>query len=144
MRPKKVILCVDSDESDLSLLRLVLWTNGYIAVPASTDAEARHIFNRGDRPIELVLVAHRDDLDGIALVAELKAVRSSVPMILLCPPDTAARELCVADAILDRRSCSAAALLERIKVMSARKRGPRKGNPCAEAAHRAAPVPEEA
>jgi hypothetical protein len=33
----------------------------------------------------------------------------------------------VADAVLVRKNCSTQELLERIKVMSARKRGPRKG-----------------
>jgi hypothetical protein len=34
-----------------------------------------------------------------------------------------------ADALLGKRTCSSFELLERIKVMSARKRGPRKGMP---------------
>jgi hypothetical protein len=34
----------------------------------------------------------------------------------------------VADAVLDRKTCSNMELLLRIKVMSARKRGPRKGS----------------
>ena len=33
----------------------------------------------------------------------------------------------MADAVMARKNCSSQELLERIKVMSARKRGPRKG-----------------
>ncbi len=36
-------------------------------------------------------------------------------------------EIHAADAMLARKNCSTQELLERIKVMSARKRGPRKG-----------------
>jgi hypothetical protein len=36
-------------------------------------------------------------------------------------------EIHVADAVMARKGCSSLELLERVKVMSARKRGPRKG-----------------
>jgi hypothetical protein len=38
-----------------------------------------------------------------------------------------AGEMYAADALLAKKNCSPQELLERIKVMSARKRGPRKG-----------------
>ena len=58
----------------------------------------------------------------------LKQMTVHVPMILL--GDSAGcmnGEIHVADAVLARKNCSSQELLERIKVMSARKRGPRKG-----------------
>ena len=39
----------------------------------------------------------------------------------------ASGEIHVADAVMAKKNCSTQELLERIKVMSARKRGPRKG-----------------
>jgi hypothetical protein len=48
-------------------------------------------------------------------------------MILLGDPQAAGGEIHVADAMLAKKNCSSHELLERIKVMSARKRGPRKG-----------------
>ena len=49
-------------------------------------------------------------------------------MILLGDAQTdRAEQMHVADAMLARKNCSSQELLERIKVMSARKRGPRKG-----------------
>jgi hypothetical protein len=39
-----------------------------------------------------------------------------------------AGEMHAADALLAKKNCSPLELLERIKVMSARKRGPRKGS----------------
>ncbi len=48
-------------------------------------------------------------------------------MILLGDAQAMSGEIHVADAVLARKNCSSQELLERIKVMSARKRGPRKG-----------------
>ena len=66
-------------------------------------------------------------MSGGQLVERLKRMRGHVPMILLGDVQAANGELHVADAVLVKKNCSAQELLERIKVMSARKRGPRKG-----------------
>jgi len=62
------------------------------------------------------------------LVERLKQIASHVPMILLGDPQKMAGEMHSADALLAKKNCSPQDLLERIKVMSARKRGPRKGS----------------
>jgi hypothetical protein len=49
-------------------------------------------------------------------------------MILLGDPQKMGSDLHSADAMLAKKNCSPQELLERIKVMSARKRGPRKGS----------------
>jgi len=48
-------------------------------------------------------------------------------MVLLGDPQKMGNDMHGADALLAKKNCSAQELLERIKVMSARKRGPRKG-----------------
>ena len=40
MRPKKIILCVDDNEQDLSVLKFMLSTNGYRVVSANNGADA--------------------------------------------------------------------------------------------------------
>jgi hypothetical protein len=60
-------------------------------------------------------------------VDRLKQIASHVPMILLGDPQRIGGEIHGADALLAKKNCSPHELLERIKVMSARKRGPRKG-----------------
>jgi CheY-like chemotaxis protein len=52
MRPKKVILCVDDNEQDLSVLKFMLATNGYKAVTASTGQDAIVLF--GSMQVDLV------------------------------------------------------------------------------------------
>jgi len=51
-----------------------------------------------------------------------------VPMILLGDPQKMGDQLHGADALLAKKNYSPQELLERIKVMSTRKRGPRKGS----------------
>ncbi len=48
-------------------------------------------------------------------------------MIMLGDPQRMGSEMHAADALLAKKNCSPLELLERVKVMSARKRGPRKG-----------------
>jgi len=127
MRPKKVILCVDDNEQELSVLKFMLATNGYRVVSASNGQQAISLF--AETPVDLVLADFAmPQMNGSQLVDRLKQIASHVPMILLGDPQRMAGEMHAADALLAKKNCSPQELLERIKVMSARKRGPRKGS----------------
>ena len=127
MRPKKVILCVDDNEQELSVLKFMLATNGYRVVSASSGQEAIDVFAASQ--VDLVLADYAmPQMNGNQLVDRLKQIAPHVPMILLGDPLRMGGEMHGADALLTKKNCSAHALLERIKVMSARKRGPRKGS----------------
>jgi CheY-like chemotaxis protein len=67
-------------------------------------------------------------MNGNQLVDRLKQLAPHVPMILLGDPQKMGSDLHAADAMLTKKNCTPQELLERIKVMSARKRGPRKGS----------------
>jgi len=125
MRPKKVILCVDDNEQELSVLKFMLETNGYRVVSATGAQEAISIFS--ENSVDLVLADYAmPNMNGGQLVDRLKNIASHIPMILLGDPLRMGGEMHAADA-LTKKNCSPQELLERIKVMSARKRGPRKG-----------------
>ena len=127
MRPKKIILCVDPNEQDLSVLKFMLSTNGYRVLAASNGQEAIAHFR--ENPVDLVLtVQDVPQSSGSALVERLKAIAGHVPMVLFCDPQRMSGQMHLADATLAKRGCSPQELLERIKVMSARKRGPRQGS----------------
>ena len=127
MRPKKVILCVDDNEQELSVLKFMLATNGYRVLSASNGQEAIGIF--AENAVDLVLTDFTmPQMNGSQLVDRLKQISSHVPMILLGDPQRMGGDIHVADALLAKKNCSAQELLEKIKVMSARKRGPRKGS----------------
>jgi two-component system, OmpR family, response regulator CpxR len=127
MRPKKVILCVDDDEQDLSVLKFMLSTNGYRVLATTTGQEALGIL--AANAVDLALVDYAmPQMNGDQLVRRLKQIASHVPMILLGDPQKTGGLVHSADALLPKKTCSTQELLERIKVMSARKRGPRKGS----------------
>ncbi len=135
MRPKKIILCVNGNEHELSVLKFTLTTNGYKVVPATTGQEAIGAF--GSMQVDLVLTEmNLPQMSGDQLVQRLKKIAAHVPMILLGDAQPAPGEIHVADAMLAKKNCTSTELLERIKIMSARKRGPRKGS------LRAAQVPQ--
>lgn len=126
MRPKKIILCVDDNEQELSVLKFMLTTNGYRVVSATNGHEAIGIFT--EIAVDLVLADYAmPQMNGNQLVDRLKQIAGHVPMILLGDPQRMAGEIHGADALLAKKNCSPQELLERIKTMSARKRGPRKG-----------------
>lgn len=134
MRPKKVILCVDDNEQDLSVLKFMLTTNGYRVLAATSGQEALAILSDSVQ-IDLVLSDYSmPQMNGKQLADRLKRLAPHVPMVLLGDPQSMAGEMHVADAMLAKKNCSPQELLERVKVMSARKRGPRKGT------HRVMPV----
>lgn len=127
MRPKKIILCVDDNEQELSVLKFTLEINGYRVMSASNGHEAIGIF--ADTAVDLVLSDYTmPQMNGDQLVVRLKEMASHVPMILLGDPQKMGDQLHGADALLAKKNCAPHDLLERIKVMSARKRGPRKGS----------------
>jgi two-component system, OmpR family, response regulator CpxR len=127
MRPKKVILCVDDNEQELSVLKFMLATNGYRVISASNGQEAIGVFS--ENAVDLVLADFAmPQMNGNQLVDRLKQIASHIPMILLGDPQKMGGDIHAADALLAKKNCTAQELLERIKVMSARKRGPRKGS----------------
>jgi CheY-like chemotaxis protein len=126
MRPKKIILCVDDNEQELSVMSFMLSTNGYRVLSATNGQEAIAAFSSA--VVDLVLADQTmPQMNGSQLIGRLKQIASHVPMILLGDPQTMAGEMHAADAVIAKKNCSPHELLERIKVMSARKRGPRKG-----------------
>ncbi|KAA6458707.1 response regulator [Acidobacteria bacterium AB60] len=127
MRPKKIILCVDDNENELSVLTFLLNTNGYRVVPATSGQEAIGIF--AETAVDLVLSDFAmPQMTGDQLVRSLKQIAAHIPMILLGDPQKMGDHLHAADAVLAKKNCSAEELLSRVKLMSARKRGPRKGS----------------
>ncbi|HWG20514.1 MAG TPA: response regulator [Terracidiphilus sp.] len=127
MRPKKIILCVDDNEQELSVLKFMLATNGYKVVSANNGQEAIGIF--AETAVDLVLTDFAmPQMNGDQLVNRLKQIAGHIPMILMGDPHKMGDHLHGADALLAKKNCSPQELLERIKIMSARKRGPRKGS----------------
>jgi len=128
MRPKKTILCVDDNEQALGVRKFLLETRGYRVVPTASAHEAIEILRSGG--VDLVLSdLIMPQMDGNEMVYRMKEIAPEVPMMLLSGTVKAFDRACHADAFLPKGACSPVELLERIRVMIARKRGPKKAAP---------------
>ena len=124
MRPKKLVLLAGADELSQSVLAYMLKTNAYRVITAASGQEAIEAFRKNGADIVLADVV-MEPMDGIKLTSKLKQMASHVPMILLGDPQQMSGAIYSADALLNKRMVLPAELLDRIKIMSARKRGPR-------------------
>ena len=127
MRPKKTILCVDDNEQSLSVRKFMLETRGYRVLTALNAAQALELYGQGG--IDLVLSdLIMPQMDGNELIHRMKSIQSDVPMILMSGSVRAYERASHADAFLPKGACSPVEVLERIRIMIARKRGPKKSN----------------
>jgi CheY-like chemotaxis protein len=125
MRPKKTILCVDDNEQGLAVRKFLLETRGYRVLTACSAHDAIEILRNGG--IDMVLSdLIMPQMDGNEMVHRMKDIAPEVPMMLLSGTVRAFDRACHADAFLPKGACSPVELLERIRVMIARKRGPKK------------------
>jgi two-component system, OmpR family, response regulator CpxR len=126
MRPKKTILCVDDNEQVLSVRKFLLETRGgYRVVAACNAKEAMERFRAGgvDLVLSDLVMPH---VDGNELVRRMKEVAPEVPMILISGSVRTFDHGNSADAFLPKGSSNPSEMLERIRVLIARKRGPKK------------------
>jgi two-component system response regulator CpxR len=128
MRPKKTILCVDDNEQALAVRCFLLETRGYRVLSAATAKDAIEVFRAGG--IDLVLSDLLMPLmDGNEMMRCMKDIAPDVPMMLVSGTVKAYERASCADAFLPKGSSTPVEVLERIRVMIARKRGPRKSVP---------------
>jgi two-component system, OmpR family, response regulator CpxR len=128
MRPKKTILCVDDNEQVLSVRTFLLETRGYRVIAVPTPQEALEtIANAIPGSLDLLLcdlVMPR--MDGNELVRRAKELHPTLPAMIVSGTVTAYDRAGRADVFLPKGACSPVELLERIRILVARKRGPKK------------------
>ena len=124
MKPKRTILCVDEDERSLSIRKIMLETRGYRVVACSDPGRALELMKTGG--IDLVVAdLLMPKLTGGKLVDELKAISPATPAIVFSGASSACSDDTLADVFLSKNDCSAAQLLDHIRVALVRKRGPK-------------------
>ncbi len=125
MKGKKTILCVDSNEQALSIRKVILETHGYRVQTAVNAGAALRLFQAGG--VDLVLAdLTLTDTDGARLIEQIKAQSPLTPAILFSNRVRIyERETC-ADVFLPKGAYSPAEVLERIRHLLTRKRGPRR------------------
>jgi two-component system response regulator CpxR len=131
MRPKKVILCVDDNEQTLSVRTFLLETRGYRVITALTGTEALEVLERTTPGTLDLLISDllMPGMDGNELVRRAKQMHPLLPTLILSGTVSNYDRALAADAFLPKGACSPVELLDRIKVLVARKRGPKKHVP---------------
>ena len=129
MRPKKSILCVDDNEQLLSVRKFFLETRGcYRVITAATSHEALEMI-QGMTPGSLDLLLCdliMPQMDGNELVRRAKQLHPGLPAMIISGTVTGFDRACAADIFLPKGACSPSEMLERVRVLVARKRGPKK------------------
>ncbi len=125
MKPKKTILCVDDNEQALSIRKIMLETRGYKVLAFNNGEQALEAFHRGG--VDLVLSdLMMPGLDGSRLIEEVKRVSPQTPAVLISGRIKIYERENVADVFLPKGSYEPAELLERIRLLLVRKRGPKR------------------
>jgi two-component system, OmpR family, response regulator CpxR len=108
------------------VMAYMLDVNGYRVLSASSKREA----------VGLMCATHIDCVltewavvgdSGEEVIQALKKIQNHVPMIIRGDLRVMSELAWAADRLLSKTECSTQQLLETVKVMAARKRGPRKG-----------------
>ena len=139
MRPKKTILCVDDNEQVLSVRTFLLETRGYRIIAANTVPEALDVLERSlPGTLDLILCdLLMPQMDGNELVRRAKQIHPGLPAMIVSGTVNAFDRALHADVFLPKGACSPAEMIERIRILVARKRGPKKASPPASAQHAA-------
>jgi CheY-like chemotaxis protein len=125
MRPKKTILCVDDNDQALSIRKVMLETRGYRVIACTNSQDALDAFKKGG--VDLVLSdLIMPGIDGAGLVQKIKDVSPEVPAILFSGKIRVYEQDTRADVFLPKGMYAPVELLERIRILLIKKRGPKR------------------
>jgi two-component system, OmpR family, response regulator CpxR len=125
MKPKRTILCVDDNEQNLSIRKIMLETRGYRVIACTTGESALECFRRGG--IDLVLTdLVMPGYDGSKLIEEVKSLSPETPTILVSGKVKMFDRDTRADCFLPKGMHAPSELLERVRLLLVRKRGPKR------------------
>ena len=130
MRPKKIILCVDDNEQTLAVRKFLLETRGYRVVSATGAQEALELiegFAQGELSL-LLCDLLMPQIDGVELIRRAREMQPGLPSLMVSGTVAAMERGSGADVFLPKGACSPVELLERVRVLVARKRGPKKAS----------------
>jgi two-component system response regulator CpxR len=105
----------------------MLETRGYRILASLVPEEAIELFRQGG--IDLVLSdLTMPRMDGNVLARRMKEITPEVPILLVSGSVKAYERATSGDCFLPKGQCSPLDVLERVRMMLARKRGPKKGS----------------
>jgi two-component system, OmpR family, response regulator CpxR len=125
MKPKKTILCVDDNDQLLSIRKVILETRGYRVISCANGREALDTFRRGG--IDLVLSdLAMPEMDGSELIEHIKTLSPDTPAILFSGKVRIYERINRADVFLPKGMFDPMELMERIRLLLVKKRGPKR------------------
>jgi two-component system, OmpR family, response regulator CpxR len=125
MKPKRTILCIDDNEQSLSIRKILLETRGYRVVACSNSDAALERFRAGGVDLVLADLA-MPGVDGNKLIEMMKEISPQTPAILVSSKNRYYDRETRADVFLAKGMYAPAELLERIRILLVRKRGPKR------------------
>jgi CheY-like chemotaxis protein len=130
LRPKKTILCVDANEQVLSVRTFLLETRGYRVIAALSSQQALEAIEQAlPGTLDLLLCdLIMPQMDGNELVRRAKQLHPGLPAMIVSGTVNAFDRASHADVFLPKGASSPAEMIERIRVLVARKRGPKKAH----------------
>ena len=128
MRPRKTILCVEDNEQLLGIRKFLLQTRGYRVVGMGSAADAlEYLGEAAPGSVDLLMAdLIMPHMDGNELIRRAKQLHPGLPTLLISGTVTSFERAASADAFLPKGACSPVEVLDRVKVLVARKRGPKK------------------
>jgi len=130
MKPKKIVLCVDNNEQALSIFKIMLETRGYRVIACNNGESALEAFRHGGVDLVLTDLLLTDQvtpgIDGPRLIEEIKTLSPQTPVVLISDRFKIYERDTMADVFLPKGMHEPADLLEKIRLLLVRKRGPRR------------------
>jgi two-component system, OmpR family, response regulator CpxR len=128
MRPRKLILCVEDNDQVLSVRKFLLETRGYRVLACSTAAEAlEYLQTAAPGSVDLLMSdLLMPQMDGNELVRRAKQLMPGLPTLIVSGTVSGYERAVAADAFLPKGACTPAEILDRVRILVARKRGPKK------------------
>jgi CheY-like chemotaxis protein len=128
MRPRKTILCVEDNDQVLSVRKFLLETRGYRVLAMTTASEAlEYLRDAVPGSVDLLLAdLILPQMDGNELIRRAKQLQPGLPALLISGTVSSFERAAAADAFLPKGASTPAEMLDRIRILVARKRGPKK------------------
>jgi CheY-like chemotaxis protein len=123
MRPKKKILLVGASEDRLSILQFMLVTNGFAV--ASVIGAAAAVEQLHAESYDLLFCDHWTLAGVDHLLDQAYEIDPAMRSLVFAPYVATSPAGLNTDAVLLRGNCNSFELLDRVKMLTARKRGPR-------------------
>jgi CheY-like chemotaxis protein len=118
MCKKEIILCVDDEENQLAVRKLVLESKGYAVLTATSGQQALGLL--AQHQVDLVLSDHlMPGLTGTELTRQIKAQKPELPVILISAVNEIPADAAYADLFMSKLD-GPMAMCENIAAMLAR------------------------